>query len=150
MFIMELVTNSLMKSVTKSEMVYRVILLLVALEAQIQLQIEAFLNTQNLEALARWKYLTNQSNLLGIIWLGAWISWRNDPLKLKRLGGKFHGAVVSYLTLVMLAYHFLLSKGDPGFWIHTNLIVHYIVPTGFLIGWIIWEREKIRRQLSSR
>ncbi len=131
-----------MASITKQELLYRIALFLLALETQIQLQITAIINTPTLASLSRWKYLTNQANLLGIIWLGFWIYWRNDPDKLKKLKGKYHGAVVSYLTLVMIAYHFLLSSTDQTFWTYTNISLHYLAPTGFLVGWLIWEREE--------
>lgn len=129
-----------MNSIGRSELIYRLGLFLIALATQIQLQITATMDNPSIASLSRWKYLTNQANLLGIIWLGLFLWWRNDPEKIKRIRGKFHGAVVTYLALVMVAYHFLLSQGDPGFWTATNISVHYIVPTGFIIGWFLWER----------
>ncbi len=130
-----------MTSISRTELLYKTMVFLLALITQIDLQIDEFKQNPGIGALARYRYLTNQSNIFVIILFGLFILWRNDESKLKRLEGKIWGAVVSYITLVMIAYHLLLSKDDLGFWTWTNLSLHYIVPTMCIIDWVIWERS---------
>ena len=130
-----------MSSISRAELSYKAMVFLLALVTQIYLQIEEFKQNPGIAAFARYRYLTNQSNIFVIVLFGLFILWRNDESKLKRLEGKMWGAVVSYITLVMIAYHLLLSKDDIGFWSWTNLSLHYIVPTMCIIDWAIWERS---------
>ncbi len=97
-----------------------------------------------IDCLDRNKFLTVQSNYLVIIWYGLFILWRNRPEKLSRLNGKFRGALVGYMLLVMLAYHFLLSGNDDTFWTFSNLWQHYVVSIIVFIQWLAYERHKYK------
>jgi hypothetical protein len=88
-----------------------------------------------------YRYFTMQTNLLVVIWLILSIIWSSDPKKMKKLMGKLKGAITLYITFTFLVFAVVLSplyhpSGLEGV---LNLMLHYIVPVGFIIDWLITE-----------
>ena len=88
-----------------------------------------------------YRYFTMQTNLLVVIWLILAIIWSSDPIKMKKLMGKLKGAITLYITVTFLVFAVVLSPlyHPPGLEGVLNLMLHYIVPVGFIIDWFITE-----------
>ena len=88
-----------------------------------------------------YRYFTNQTNLLVVIWLVLAIIWSSDPNKMKKLMGKVKGAITVYITVTFIIFAIVLSplyhpSGIEGI---INLMLHYIIPVAFIFDWIITE-----------
>ncbi|MHA1207138.1 MAG: Pr6Pr family membrane protein [Candidatus Hodarchaeales archaeon] len=88
-----------------------------------------------------YRYFTNQTNLLVIIWLVLAIIWSSDPDKMQKLMGKVKGAITLYITVTFIIFAIVLSplyhpSGIEGI---INLMLHYIIPVAFIVDWIITE-----------
>ena len=88
-----------------------------------------------------YRYFTNQTNLLVIIWLALAIIWSSDPNKMQKLMGKVKGAITLYITVTFIIFAIVLSpmyhpSGIEGI---INLMLHYIIPVAFIFDWIITE-----------
>lgn len=124
---------------------FRAFLFLLGLFTQLRQQIDVCLVQDfALTCLGRNKYLSNQTNYFLIIWLGLFLYWRKDELKLAKLQGKVRGAITVYITITWLAYWALLSADDNsvGWDAYTNVIIHYVYPIAFIIDWILFERVR--------
>ena len=88
-----------------------------------------------------YRYFTNQTNLLVIIWLVLAIIWSSDPNKMEKLMGRVKGAITLYITVTFIVFAIVLSplyhpSGIEGI---INLMLHYIIPVAFIVDWIITE-----------
>ncbi len=95
-----------------------------------------------------YRYFTMQTNLLVIIWLILAIIWSSDPNKMEKLMGKLKGALTLYITVTFIIFAIILSplyqpSGIDGI---INLMVHYIIPIGFIIDWFITENNSYEWQ----
>ena len=88
-----------------------------------------------------YRYFTMQTNLLVVIWLILAIFWSSDPVKMKKLMGKLKGAITLYITVTFLVFAVVLSSlyHPPGLEGVLNLMLHYIIPVGFIIDWLMTE-----------
>ena len=88
-----------------------------------------------------YRYFTMQTNLLVVIWLILAIIWSSNPKKMKKLMGKLKGAITLYITVTFLVFAVVLSPlyHPPGLEGVLNLMLHYIIPAGFIIDWFITE-----------
>ena len=90
------------------------------------------------------RYFTSQSNILVMVWcLMAIIFEKNLQIK-QKLGGRLRGAVTLYITVTFLVYGIFLSSSGAE-WI-TSIILHYIVPIGFIIDWFLTETPTVEYQ----
>lgn len=125
---------------------YRTVIFSLAVYAQVKQQINVCVEASwNVVCFSRLKYLSNQGNWLAIIWLGLYLySYLIKDKELEnKLYGVVRGAIVVYLTIIWLAYHFLLSgEALSGWSLFTNIIAHYFVPITMLVDWFITEKEK--------
>ena len=88
-----------------------------------------------------YRYFTMQTNLLVVIWLILAIIWSSNPKKMKKLMGKLKGAITLYITVTFLVFAVVLSPlyHPPGLEGVLNLMLHYIIPAGFIIDWLMTE-----------
>lgn len=82
---------------------------------------------------------TIQSNIGVFIWLCFAVLFDNKPDLLNKIRGVFRGAVTLYITVTFLVFAILLQ--GSGYFSYESLILHYIVPIGFIIDWILTERD---------
>ena len=123
---------------------YRSFLLFVSLFTQIRQQIGKCMYLDFAPTcLSRNKYLSIQANYMVIIWIGLSLLWRDNTEKSEKLMGRIQGALVGYITLVMLAYWALLSATDTsvGWDMYTNIVQHYVIPIGFIFDWLLYEKK---------
>ena len=88
-----------------------------------------------------YRYFTNQTNLMVIIWLAFAIIWSSDPNKMQKLKGRLKGAITLYISVTFIIFAIVLSPlyhptGIEGI---INLNLHYIIPVAFIIDWFITE-----------
>ena len=116
---------------------YRPLVIGFILATQLVEQVTQIINCDAGLCLARNKNLTIQVNYAAAIWLLLNLINQGDQVLLNKLKGKIHGGLTVYMVFVTVAYHVLLSSGDPYFWTFTNLSQHYIAPILFLLDWFI-------------
>ena len=114
------------------------------------LLVSHYLNTTNplndsipliIRNLRIYRYFTMQTNLLAITWLILAIIWSFNDTKMEKLMGKLKGAITLYITVTFLVFAVVLSplyhpSGIDGV---LNIMLHYIIPIGFIIDWLITE-----------
>ena len=116
---------------------YRPLVIGFILATQLVEQVNQIINCDAGLCLARNKNLTIQVNYAAALWLLLNLINQDDQVLLNKLKGKIHGGLTVYMVFVTVAYHVLLSSGDPYFWTFTNLSQHYIAPMLFLLDWFI-------------
>ncbi len=126
---------------------YRIIFVILGIGT---LLVSHYLNTTNplnasipllMRNLRIYRHFTMQTNLLVVIWLIFAIIWSSDVKKMEKLMGKLKGAITLYITVTFLVFAVVLSplyhpSGVEGV---LNLMLHYIIPVGFIIDWFITE-----------
>ena len=117
--------------------------LLVALAALVGVAIQIQVSADPLGKLNLLSYFTIQSNIIvGVVFLASAV---------KTLGGGEPGRALAalersarvWIWMTGLAFHFLLSRvwHPVGIQALANFLVHYAVPAGALLSWIVFERK---------
>jgi hypothetical protein len=82
---------------------------------------------------------TIQSNTAVFLWLLLSLILNKNPEQLNRIKGCFRGAVTLYITVTFLVFAILLQ--GAGYFSYESLVLHYIVPIGFILDWFLTEWE---------
>ncbi len=125
----------------KSHIIFQ-ILLVSAAAAGVGLEI--FFQTGPNSGFNLLSYFTIQSNLIVAVTLALNIFYRNDvPGWLKVLKS---GAAI-WILVTGLVFHFLLSQiyHPAGILMFSNILLHYIVPIGVQLNWLIFEEKDTYR-----
>ncbi len=123
---------------------YRLILFILIGFTQIREQILQCGQIEGLSCLRRNKYLSIQTNWMLFIWLGLML-FANSEIR-KRIAGFVHGAMVVYITIVMVVYWSLIASTDPTVNTFTNYSQHLVVPIMFIIEWYLTEDRIYHRK----
>jgi len=96
-----------------------------------------------LEWFNSFKTFTYQTNLMVAIWLTLAILWHNKPETLEKISGPLEGALTLYITMTFIFFAVFLSPlyQPTGFAAFSNLVLHYITPIAFIVGWILTETK---------
>jgi len=84
---------------------------------------------------------TIQSNSMVMVWLTIAIIFQDRYKDHPFFNGIIRGAITLYITVTFIIFAILLSPlyHPTGIAAYTNLCLHYIVPTAFILDWVFTE-----------
>jgi len=92
-----------------------------------------------------YRYYSIQSNYFVLIWWVLALLWQGTA-RYDQIDGKVRSALLTYITITFVVYHFLLSAthNPTGIEGYANIVIHYITPNAFVLDFILTERHRFQ------